>query len=605
MRYFKKVIRGSQTYIYRVESVEGSEKKSTYLGNINNLSEDVLQEVNDYFFKKNLEKQYKGGDVEYEEVLDDTLAIENKLFGDLWLVYQIEKMVKVIDIVDENIIGRKKISRLTPGMYLFIAVANRLIDPVSKNKLGEWLAEYDTNEIFGKEIDPSQFNSNSYYQIFNNIDDEIIDKIGNKILQSANKIVGTDDTYPGASFDITNLFTYIAIETKEELPQTGKNKQGRDSLNQIGLAYFMQHRPKMLLHYKVFPGNIHDSKLFSMVIDEMFIQAEECGKSIIIVIFDKGNNSESNIKVIDEKENVEFITSYSTSYDPTLVSISLDHFEVIDCKHNRDIDEEINKHPDNKDNLEANKIKAYTLVKEYWGKKRFVVIVYNPKTAKKQQLRFQKNVDKLTKWLNVAKERIKLHAPHYTTKASVVNLYNKKAREAHLRPEIFNLTFSNNKGMLKLNYSKNRTFIKDYTIKFGKNILISSDLTFTAGTVIDYYFSHYVVEEGFRQSKDDECCCIWQIYHRKDKMIKVHILFCVASLCFLRILESILKNNGINKTGKSVIKEMHKVIANHIILPLPDLQYKKYWKLSNITKEQREIFSLFCYEIIRGRLKHK
>ena len=550
MEYFKKSQRGAQTYIYRVETSDSGIKKTTYLGNINTLTGKVLREVNDYFSKKESEKQYKAGEKSYECILQESLDFDYKLFGDLWLIYQIEKIIGVIDIIDRKIIKRARTRRETPGMYFFIAIANRLINPTSKNKLSEWLSGYDTEHIFNKIIDPDNFNSKAFYQLFNFIDDKTLNEIGNEILQKCNNVIGSDNLDPNCSYDQTNFYTYIATETESELAQRGKNKQGRDDLKQIGLAFCIQHAEKMMIYYKIYPGNMHDSQVFNDSLPEMLEQAKKCGKDRLIIIFDKGNNSLENISIIDNSNNVDFITSYSIAYDRSLASIKLDKFTVINCKHNSVIDEKIKLNPDDKENLESSKIRVFILTKEFWGKDRLVAIIYNKNSAKKQELRLNKNLEKLSSWLKEAKKKAASGSNFYTTKSSIINLYNKKAHDCHLSPDVYELSFIESNGNIKLNYRKRKTFIDDYINRCGKTVLITGNLNFTPEKMVQCYFDHYVVEEAFRQCKDDDCCSVWPIFHSKDNTMRAHIFCCIVSLCFLRILEFILKKFGIYESGK-------------------------------------------------------
>ena len=85
----------------------------------------------------------------------------------------------------------------------------------------------------------------------------------------------------------------------------------------------------------------------------------------MIIIFDDGNNSEDSATIIDNYKNVnvDFIASYSTSNDRSLVSINIDKFKLVNCKHNMRIDEKIKLHPEKRESLESYKVSAYSLIK--------------------------------------------------------------------------------------------------------------------------------------------------------------------------------------------------------------------------------------------------
>jgi len=71
-------------------------------------------------------------------------------------------------------------------------------------------------------------------------------------------------------FDTTNYYTYMAGQTQSELAKRGKNKDGKHSLRQIGLGLLVTRDSRLPLYYSVYPGNLHDSKHFEAVMDEMF-----------------------------------------------------------------------------------------------------------------------------------------------------------------------------------------------------------------------------------------------------------------------------------------------------------------------------------------------
>lgn len=156
----------------------------------------------------------------------------------------------------------------------------------------------------------------------------------------------------------------------------GKNKEGRHHLRQIGLGLLVERDSRLPLFYSAYPGNIHDSKHFEAIMDEMF--GIVCGlnntKERLTIVIDKGMNSEGNYTWIDEHSRVHFITTYSTYFAQELAAIPLDRFEIADTARNRRLlDEE----------SQGECQLAYRTKKEYWGKERAVIVTYSPKTARK------------------------------------------------------------------------------------------------------------------------------------------------------------------------------------------------------------------------------
>ena len=479
-----------------------------------------------------------------------------------------------------------------------------MIHPVSKNKMHEWINSYDINNIFKTELNINKLSSDGYWQKWSRININDLQDIANKFFAKCLSFVNNKEYNPYCSFDTTNFYLFIATQTESELAARGKNKQGRDNLRQIGLSLLVDNKTGLILHYKVYKGNKHDSDLFSDIIDDVILQAQKCGKTELIIVFDKGINSEDNINVLDNKDNVSFITSYSPSDKPILMSISLDRYHVVDCKHNRLIDEEIKLHPDKIDILEAKKVKACHIKYNFWGKERNVVLLYNPDTEKKQRILLDKNIETLRRWIVEAQKKVKLKVPYYRTKSDVMHLYNNMAKKCHLSPAVFELTFSENNG-LKLYFKKRSTFINDYIKRLGKSILISNNLNLSCEKIVQLHFDKNVVENAFRQCKDNECCSVWPVHHWTDRMIECHIFCSLVAYSYLKIIELILIENWIEYSAKYILNKMAQIYSTTTILILPNLNKKEYFTLSNIDEVHKKIFSIFNYKYIDNKLSNQ
>ena len=68
--------------------------------------------------------------------------------------------------------------------------------------------------------------------------------------------------------------------------------------------------------------------------------------------------------------------------------------------------------------------------------------------------------------------------------------------------------------------------------------------------------ARYLVEEAFRQSKDDELVSVLPMRHWTDGKIRCHIFTCIAALTYLRILENRLARAGIAQTASVTMESM-------------------------------------------------
>ncbi|MBW2969315.1 transposase, partial [Candidatus Woesearchaeota archaeon] len=65
---------------------------------------------------------------------------------------------------------------------------------------------------------------------------------------------------------------------------------------------------------------------------------------------------------------------------------------------------------------------------------------------------------------------------------------------------------------------------------FGKRILITNRHDWTTEEIIKGYHGQSIVEETFRQSKNDEHFAIRPQFHWTDQKIRVHVFICLLSL---------------------------------------------------------------------------
>jgi len=168
-------------------------------------------------------------------------------------------------------------------------------------------------------------------------------------------------------FDTTNYYTFMASTTDSHLAQRGKNKASRHHLRQIGLGLLVARDSRLPVYFTVYPGNVHDSKQFEAIMDEMF--AIVCGlpstKERLTVVIDKGMNSKENYAWIDEHAQIHFVTTYSPYFAEHLATIPLERFEPVDIPKNLRLVEE---------GMAEERLLAYRSSGAFWGKNRAVVI---------------------------------------------------------------------------------------------------------------------------------------------------------------------------------------------------------------------------------------
>jgi transposase len=160
-------------------------------------------------------------------------------------------------------------------------------------------------------------------------------------------------------------------------------------------------------------------------------------RSELTLVFDKGMNSEDNVAAIDQEERIHFITSYSPAYAQDLIRVKLSQFSPVATPKNQKL---IEKGRD--DDL----LLAFRTTGEYWGRKRTVVVTYNPRTAAKQRYAFDGKLAELQQTLNDLGSKVQSQKPHWTDPKRIQKHYREACEELHLPKDLYDLAVEKHKG---------------------------------------------------------------------------------------------------------------------------------------------------------------
>jgi len=248
-------------------------------------------------------------------------------------VHELEKTLDTIELIDGIVPRTPKEKGPSVGEYFFYAWANRLIAPRSKRALGDWYRHTAIQDIRPASLE--ELTSQRYWEKWDRVRAEDIEEITRAFF---NRVWSLQPLPPECLlFDTTNYYTFMVSQTDSKLCERGHNKAGKHHLRQVGLALLVDRATHLPLYYRTYEGNVHDSKLFRRVIDELF--GVMCGfnqsKQRLTVVFDKGMNSEEAIGEIDDHTRIHFITTYSTYFVEELAGVDARTFAPLDIKKSR------------------------------------------------------------------------------------------------------------------------------------------------------------------------------------------------------------------------------------------------------------------------------
>jgi transposase len=510
-------------------------------------------------------------------------ALRVEEFGALWLALEIDRDIDLCSIVNGVVPRGDREKEPSVGDYFLYCVLNRMVEAVSKNKLADWYKKTAIQQLRPANLD--ELTSQRYWEKWDRVSEDALQEISRMFFEQV-----WEKERPSSDcllFDTTNYYTFMASHTDSDLSQRGKNKAGRHHLRQIGLGLLVARDSKLPLHWSVYPGNLHDSKQFEAIMDEMF--GVVCGfdntKERLTVVIDKGMNAEGNFSWIDEHSRIHFITTYSTYFSQDLAATPLDRFDIVDlAKNERLIQEE----------RREDCLRAFRTKGEYWGKERAVVVTYNPRTARKKQYNFESKLETIRQELLIMRAKVREEAPHWRNADAVKERYLRLCERLHVSSDLFVLSFAQSEKGLSMSFRKNPYKLKLKQTLFGKNIIITDNTDWTTAEIVQASLDRWLVEDQFRLSNNDDLVGARPVRHWTDSKIRLHLFTCVAAMTYLRMLENRLVRKGIQRTANDVMTDMQRL---HSVLSLRKGTRQPERRLETPSETQSEVLDALGYQV--------
>jgi len=514
------------------------------------------------------------------------LRLKAQQFGALWLAKLMDQDIDLAGIVDSVVKPADREKGPSVGEYFLYCIWNRMIETVSKQKLADWYRRTAIQHI--RPIAVEQLTSQRYWEKWDRVSEADIEEIARRFFSRVWELES-----PLADcllFDTTNYYTFMSGQTESDLAVRGHNKSSKHHLRQIGLGLLVARESRLPLYYKIYPGNLHDSRLFAEVMNEMFgvVSGLNSTKDRLTVVVDKGMNSDDNFTWIDDHARVHFVTTYSTHFAEELAAIPLDRFEPVETEKNRLI--VAAGHPEER-------VIVTRTHGEFWGKERSVVVTYTPATARRQAFTFDRKLDEIRNELLLMRAKFREREPHWRDPETIRERYLRLCERLHVRSDLFSLEFRDVRKGLAMSFKKNVYRVERQQARMGKTIIITDNTDWTTAEIVAASLDCWQVEDRFRLSKDTDLVGVQPVRHWTDSKIRCHFLTCVVALTYLRRLELRLARAGINRTATDVMDDMKHL---HSVLLLPAHARKPRRRLETPTKTQSEVLSALGYTITKS-----
>jgi transposase len=469
------------------------------------------------------------------------------------------------------------------GECFLYCVLNRMVEARSKRRLPEWYSRTAIQHL--RPVEVNELSSERYWEKWNRVSEEALAMIARRFFEKIWELEG-----PIADcllFDTTNYYTFMGSTTESDLAQRGHNKAGRHQLRQIGLGLLVARNSRLPLYYQTYPGNLHDSKLFRQLMDDMF--SVVCGlqrtKERLTIVIDKGMNAEENFAVIDEHARIHFVTTYSTSFAESLATLPLERFELLDIERNQRLLQR---------NKPENRLLAYRTRGEYWGQERAVVVTHNPVTARKQAYTLDAKLATLRGELLKMRAKVREQAPQWRNPNAIQERYHRLCERYHLPTDLYLIEYSSTGGRLTMSFRKNSAHVESRRAGFGRNLIITDNTDWATAEIVQASLDRWQVEDRFRQRKDDELVATRPVRHWTDSKIRCHLFSCVVAMTYLRRLELRLKEAGLALTAEKTMEEMRHL---HSVLELRDGRSRPQRRLETPSKTQAEVLLALGYRM--------
>ncbi len=504
---------------------------------------------------KRIWQRYIGNSQTIKDRLLGPSEIDVLEFGCVASSLAIDEEIEFSKIVDEVI--NKREQGLSYGEHLLITLINRIDNPQSKNALGDWFNDTILKRTIV--VKPSYLSSQNFWNHWNNINDEDIDKIQTKLIE---KLVQKCDISE-LVYDPTNFTTYAEEHKNQKIMQFGHSKDGK-KLRQVNLSMLVTKKDGIPIWHHTYDGNINDVTEFKEFIksltEKISFFSKKCKK--ITLVFDKGNDSKNNIKNINKKLSFFIVGSLKPSEYTELFDIPLEEFN------------------EEYETSEGKKVFCTAKNMEVYEGKKKVVITYSNELAYKNKIRVDKALNKALNQLKNIQGRLKnkkLSRDELLIKVS--KIADRQWIKGLIEYEIHGTKIAS------FEFKENKEAYDEMRKSFGKNILFTDDLSLKTIEVVEIYNGKNIIEEQFRNLKDTHVISFTPMWCWTDKMIKIHAFTCVMALLFLRLMNKKVSDSKMDLSQNRIIDELKKIKLTAMYMPDSKVNYM----LTRLNNNQREL----------------
>ncbi|TAK55875.1 MAG: IS1634 family transposase [Gammaproteobacteria bacterium] len=496
-------------------------------------------------------------------------------FGASAACLQIARQLELVALID-RIVPKRSGQGVSVGQYLLIAALNRCIAPRSKTQLSGWYEQTVLPRLLG--VRAAQLTSQRFWDNMSRLDSQAIARIEAALVRAAVTEFSLD--LRCLLFDATNFFTFVdSFNRRATLPQRGHSKEGRANLRIVGLALAVTADGEVPLFHHSYAGNQHDSTTFGEVLEDLTgrCRALAPGTSDVTLVFDKGNNSEDNLKSV-ARSGLHFVGSLVPTQHLKLLAIRRDQMRRLD-------------------QTQLPAVWSCRTEQKILGVSRTVLITFNRPLFTAQVKTLRREIAKRRRKLKAVQDALKRSAQR--TQGQKPTMAGTQKRVAailsgrHMK-ELFSASVKAAKGgRLSLRWRfKVKAWKTLQTTLLGKTILFTDRADWSDEQIVRSYRSQSHVEAAFRNMKDPHYLTFRPTYHWTDPMLRVHALYCVIALMITSLLRRQLAQAGIPLSLARMLEQLSGIREVSLLYQEADANSPRAQTiLSDLDEEQQKILA--------------
>ena len=493
-------------------------------------------------------------------------------FGDLAAVWAILERLRVAEIVDEVVGGRRADARASVGTYIALAVANRLVDPCSKLAFAKWWARTAGDRWV--RLPTAALDHRRFWDAMDAISEDQLKEIERAILTRMVEEFAVD--LSGLVLDMTNFATYIdSGNDGAPIAQRGHAKQKRTDLRLVGLGLVVSTDGGIPLLSHAYPGNRPDVTQFPEMVNELVARfgAIADGAGELTLVYDAGQDSQSNQQLIEDSP-LHFVGSLPPSDHPDLLAVPKRRYKTVDKQ----------RFPG---------LSAFETTKVVFGHQRRLVITHSKNLHTKQTRGFDQTLAKAHRQLDELAARLargKTRKPREGVEAEITAILKPR----WLSRVITTSLSGESPTELRLTWATNQRARAELEAElFGKRILFTDRDKWTIAKVVAGYRSQSEVEADFRQMKDPDIVSFSPMFHWTDQKIRVHSFTCVIALTIARLMRREAQHAGISMSVTELLDTLSGIQETVLLYQGERGRPRARRMLTEIKPTQQRLYNLF------------